>query len=64
MVWFPTVDTVAAIKKTEHIEEGGRRPFWLDVLLSIQADGMELKTSKDPLMTMESWFLKRLKFWM
>lgn len=43
VVWFPTVDTVAAIKKTEHIEEGGRRPFWLDVLLSIQADGMTLK---------------------
>ncbi len=43
VVWFPTVDTVAAIKKTEHVEEGGRRPFWLDVLLSLQADGVELK---------------------
>jgi hypothetical protein len=45
VVWFPTVDTVAAIKKTEHsAEQGGRRPHWLDVLLSIQADGIvELK---------------------
>lgn len=43
VVWFPTVDTVAAIKKTEHVEEGGRRPFWLDILLSLQADGIELK---------------------
>ncbi len=41
--WFPTVDTVAAIKKTEHPEEGGRRPFWLDVLLSQQADGIDLQ---------------------
>lgn len=43
VVWFPTVDTVAAIKKTEHIEEGGRRPHWLDVLLSLQADGIKLQ---------------------
>jgi hypothetical protein len=43
VVWFPTVDTAAAIKKTEHIEEGGRRPHWLDVLLSLQADGITLQ---------------------
>lgn len=43
VVWFPTVDTVAAIAKTQHVEEGGRRPFWLDVLLSQQADGITLK---------------------
>ncbi len=44
--WFPTVDTVASIATTEHVEEGGRRPFWLDVLLSIKESGMELKPVK------------------
>lgn len=43
VVWFPTVDTVAAIKTTTQVKEGGRRPHWLDVLLSIQADGITLK---------------------
>jgi len=43
VVWFPTVDTVAAIKTTENIEEGGRRPHWLDILLSLQADGITLQ---------------------
>ena len=42
MCWFPTVDTVAAIKKTENPNEMKRRPFWLDVLLSIKEDGMAL----------------------
>ena len=43
VVWFPTVDTVAAIKKTEHPNATARRPHWLDVLLSLQADGINLQ---------------------
>ncbi len=43
VVWFPTVDAVSAHHKTEETFVGDKKPYWLDVLLSLKADGYDLK---------------------